>query len=999
MALPSTVTSRAEGNEFVATTGMEISVQTGFAIRTGFYLTNSGSYGVDVTMVTNNTELAFDFISGVQSEISLPAGSTRLIPFDFYGLKDVSGPVAGSTGPAGTGAYTVSPVLTVRSKINNQTDPEGTIRVRITGYVTGAINRSAVVGPQPDIAPQHPSGFLVLTGKLSDGGKPYNQLQWKNPSTGYYFEEYQLQYSDTNTQSASWADVSSASLSFDRKYEINGESLTNITVGSDSIDSYYYGTPTGLVGNEDYLDQNLSFDSDYYYRIRGVHYGLDQSTVMTTTDWVYGYAVNDLSYDGLNNDILTGLVTGSSTLPSDNSVDPSTILNAKTAKKQAMITYLKDGESDININSKFNSELTERNISLQDFTDNFSGYHVVVPVGYAVGSKTVGKAAIETGDRILDSNSSEVKVLLKLQSNSLVAGRGGDGGDGGWIRGELRSQMTSARTTKVIVVYTGTQPSTEGRNGDAAIKITNSDITEFKIFAHYSSKIYGGGGGGAGGDTTWFTNPVLARSVGINNRIQITGGANGQVLSVTENENRRNEQTYVFSVKDIVGVTMAGIGGGGQGFTSKGGLNIYRNLLHIQGNGSLEGPGAGTERSYQQKIGQGGTGGVFGAIGDRLQSEDALSIESNRNYRSNARLPGLAGYAIDAQSANYTTYQSANFRSNLFYITKPAASSDVSSINGFFARWTADQKAYNAGTTQATDNQTVEKWEAVEYASALSSTIPYLEQTTNSRKPYFRNSTSRADTKYFGQKAHIGFAGNLKHMRFYNVVDEDANDTYFRSNMPGFEVFYNLIPRTDGFDYRQFNANGHYPLTFKLHQWGKNNNTSKMYTRDLKVVESMGLEDNRFTFKDQFWGGEGGFLNPSSSFVYNVSVKKINSNRFVHEVYSGTELQSSNTIINRELYFNSDNTAYLGDQVQAGGGASFCISDIILFNKALSDSERQAVNTFLVNKNRVFYTATVTDITGTNYTNTLNKQSSQIPTNTLLMNNGMAGYIITPESP
>ena len=996
MALPSTVTSRAEGNEFVATTGMEISVQTGFAIRTGFYLTNSGSYGVDVTMVTNNTDLAFDFISGVQSEISLPAGSTKLIPFDFYGLKDVSGPVAGSTGPAGTGAYTVSPILTVRSKINNQTDPEGTIRVRITGYVTGAINRSAVVGPQPDIAPQHPSGFLVLTGKLSDAGKPYNQLQWRNPSTGYYFEEYQLQYSDTNTQSASWADVSSASLSFDRKYEINGESLTNINVGSDSINSYYYGTPTGLVGNEDYLDENLPFDSDYYYRIRGVHYGLDQSTVMTTTDWVYGYAVNDLSYDGLNNDILTGLVTGSSTLPNDNSVDPSTILNAKTAKKQAMITHLKDGESDININSKFNSELTARNISLQNFTDNFSGYHVVVPVGYTVGSKTAGKAAIETGDQILDSNSSEVKVLLKLKKDSLVAGKGGDGGNGGFINSQMQRAASggpNARPTYVLV-YTGTRPSTDGADGEPAIRITDSNITEFKIFADYSAKIYGGGGGGAGGDTTWRAFSVLQDR---NNSLLGTSRLEGS-LNSGDALTGHGDNTVRHSIRHIAGISMAGVGGGGQGFVSQGGLNVRRNLLHIEGNGGLEGPGSGTQKNHTAKIGKGGTGGVFGAIGEILVNEDALSIENSRNrgYDSNAKLPGLAGYAIDGASANSSTYSAANFRANLFYIVKPAGTSDVSSMNGFFARWTADQKAYNTGTTQATDNQTVEKWEAVEYASALSSTIPYLEQTTNGYKPYFRNSTSRADTKYFGQKAHIGFAGNLKHMRFYNVVDEDANDTYFRSNMPGFEVFYNLIPRTDGFDYRQFNANGHYPLTFKLHQWGKNNNTSKMYTRDLKVVESMGLEDNRFVFKDQFWGGESGFLNPSSSFVYNVSMKKINSNRFVHEVYSDTKLQSSNTVINSKIYFNSTDTAYLGDQVEAGAGASFCISDIILFNKALSEEERRAVNAFLINKNRVFNISDVSSVTGVNHRDTIDIQSNRIPTNTLLMNNGMAGYIILP---
>jgi len=988
MALPSAVTSRAEGNEFVATTGMEISVQTGFAIRTGFYLTNSGNYGVDVTMVTNNPDLAFDFISGVQSEISLPAGATRLIPFDFYGLKDVSGPVLGSTGPAGTGVYTASPVLTVRSKINNETDPQGTIRVRITGYVTGAINRSAVIGPQPDIPPQHPSGFLVLTGKLSDSGKPYNQLQWKNPSTGYYFEEYQLQYSDTNTQSASWADVSSASLSFERKYEINGQSTFNITIGTDEIDSYYYGTPTGLIGNETYLDENLNFDSDYYYRIRGVHYGLNQSTVTTTTDWVYGYAVNDLSYDGLNNDILTGLVTGSSTLPNDNSVDPSTILKAKTAKKQAMITYLKDGESDININSKFNSELTSRNISLQDFTDNFSGYHVVVPANYVVGSKTVGKAAIETGDQILDSNGFEVKVLLKLKKGSLVAGRGGNGGNGGWVHSRFDPKYGIRAVDDYVLKYIGKEESTDGANGGPAISITNSNITEFKIFADYSAKIYGGGGGGAGGDTTWMSFTVLQ-----NKPFNIIDSGGEPYVSFRTRESG-------FSIKNIAGVTMAGIGGGGQGFDSKGGLNLRRNLLYTQGNGSLEGPGSGTEQSKEQKIGKGGAGGVFGSMGEFLENEEAfqISLYQNRSFDSYAMLPGLGGYSIDAQSADYTTYQAANFRSNLFYITKPIGSSNVSSINGFFARWTADEKAYNTGTTQATDNQTVEKWEAVEYASSLSSTIPYLEQATNDYKPYFRNSASHADTKYFGAGSYIGFAGEQKHMRFYNVVDADAAETYFRSNMPGFEVFYNLIPRTDGFSYRQFNANGHYPLTFKLHQWGKNTNPSKMYTVDLKVVESMGLEDNRFVFKDQFWGGESGFLNPSSSFVYNVSMKKINSNRFVHEVYSDTKLQSSNTVINSEVYFNNDDTAFLGDTVSGEGGASFCISDIILFNKALSQSEREAVNAFLINKNRVFNTVTVDSITGTNRQTTIDKQKTN-PTNTLLMNNGMAGYIVLPLNP
>lgn len=994
MTLPSTVTSREQGNTFIASTGMEISVQTGFAIRTGFYLTNSGNYGVDVTVVAGDNDLAFDFISGVESTISLPAGATRLVPFDFYGLKDVSGPVAGSTGPAGTGAYKAHPLIEVRSQINNQADPEGEIRVDITGYVTGAISRSAVVGSQPDIPPEHPSGFLVLTGSFDDSGKPYNQLEWKNPSTGYYFENYQLQYSVTNTQSASWINLSSASLSFDRQYEINQQSLNDINVSTDIIDSYYYGSPTGLIGNQDYLHDNLSFDTDHYYRIRGVHYDLDQSTVRTTSDWVYGYSVGDLSYDGLNNDILTGLVTGSSTLPDNNSVDPSTILNAKTIKKQAMVTYLKDNESDVNINSKFNQELNNRNLTLQTFTDNFSGYHVVVSDGYTVGSKTEGKAAIETGGQIKNANNSEVKTLLILGKNSLIAGKGGDGGDGGWIKGEFVTGGARHRVRNIIQ-YVGTAPSTDGSNGEAAIKITDNNITEFKIFADYTTKIYGGGGGGGGGDTTWTSDRVLDyfNNTPINlGQFDITIAEDPTNVVLTKNAGYgRSATTLSLTVLDLIGLSMAGIGGGGQGFVSKGGKNIKRNLNYLEGNGSLEGPGSGTSKNFAQRIGSGGNGGVFGAMGKGQDNEDALFIKENynRGYRSNAKLPGLAGYAIDAQAANAAAYSLSNFRSNLFYIKRSKANLSMSGIDGFFARWTSDEKAYNSGTTQATNGQTVEKWEAAEYATALNSNVPYLEQTTNNIRPHFVSSGN--DVKYFGSGSAICFAGN-KLMIFKNVLDADAADTYFRNSMEGFDLFYNIIPVTDGFGFNQFPGNrGHSRGFFNLHSWGLDTNKSYLYNDSIKVVESMGLKENRFSFKDQFWGSGSGFEKPQSSFVYNVCMKKINSNRFIHDVYSGTNLQSSNTIINSNLYFNESDLATLG-----GDASSFCISDILLFSKHLSTAEREAVNTFLVNKNRVFNLTNVSSITGSNRSEEITKQSNQVPTNTLEMKNGMAGYIVLP---
>ena len=93
-----TVTNRAQGNNYVGATGIEFAVQTGFCIRTGFYITNSGSDTMLMSLSTTNNYEAFEFISGVNEEVVITLGSTKLIPFNFKGIKDSSGP-SNASGP------------------------------------------------------------------------------------------------------------------------------------------------------------------------------------------------------------------------------------------------------------------------------------------------------------------------------------------------------------------------------------------------------------------------------------------------------------------------------------------------------------------------------------------------------------------------------------------------------------------------------------------------------------------------------------------------------------------------------------------------------------------------------------------------------------------------------------------------------------------------------------------------------------------------------------
>ena len=84
MAVPSAVTQRKEGNTFVAESGMLVSGVTGFGIRTGFYLTNSGNYPIRTELADGaNYPMIFDFPSG--NSFTINPGQNKIIRSRQYG--------------------------------------------------------------------------------------------------------------------------------------------------------------------------------------------------------------------------------------------------------------------------------------------------------------------------------------------------------------------------------------------------------------------------------------------------------------------------------------------------------------------------------------------------------------------------------------------------------------------------------------------------------------------------------------------------------------------------------------------------------------------------------------------------------------------------------------------------------------------------------------------------------------------------------------------------
>lgn len=994
MALPTTVTNRAELNEHVSQTGMEFAVQTGHALRTGFYLTNSGNATMTMSISTQNVYDAFDIISGINESISINAGTTKFIPFDFYGYKPISGPyLSDISGPAGTGSYNTYLDLRFSSEQDGRNDPAGTIRVYLTGYVTGYYQRNGV-----EFKPSHPSGFLVLKNEYGTNGFPKNTLYWQHPETGYYFDKYQIQYSDDHT--STWNDLTT--LEFE-------QIRSTTTIKGVSFETFLYGTPTGLVGNQTYSHENLDFQTDYYYRIRGEHYdGLTRSDLISYSDWVYGYPVEDFEQNITNNDIKTGLVTGSTTLL-DNTINPDGIINCETSEKGAFKIYFKNLEENINLKSKFDEEIEKRGINLNAFdplspsTHSFTGVHFINPKNYIVGSTDSTKAGIETGDKIVDSSNNEIKTVLFLEKGSVVAGKGGAGGNGGYIK--ITDVNVNGDDRYITINEGGVAQfglSTVGENGTDAIKITDSTINEFQIQADNTARIYGGGGGGGGGDTTYLI-PIL-EAIELNkfknlniegNEISLdlinnviasrVGGSSDNGFFYTELFNFSNIK---IEKKDLMGIHNAGVGGGGMTFLkSSGGKFVYNNYFPVDSFGSFYRPGIGTKINLLNKMSSGGNGGYFGEDGNSPEDFWLRGFQTinGRIGETNSFKGGYAGYAINA--LNNTNYSEANFRTKLFFIKKYT---EPSNINGFLCRWSANDLTYNnySTTTLATNGQKIQRWNSVEYNSNLINQ-PYI-QGSNGNLNDSRSPSWIESEEYFNENSCVHFH-DYQYAYFKNLVDNTLTDALLINNdIKEFDIFYNIYPSSDTSPQFNSSSRAHENFDYVLHVWSTPAQYKQVqigvtrrqiflpyfYNKDGFITESLGLGlDNLTKAKDFSYGRNQNSNLKNFSFVYNIASKRRSSGIVEYKMYSNNKLIGNS--LTRSPSFDFIDEPVLGSvhDLTLGGvylgaidlwpnsiaslwdyGAnkktSFKISDILIFTRRLNSIERDNVSSYLNSKNR-----------------------------------------------
>ena len=527
MALPSTVTQRAEGNDFVDSTGVLVSGVTGFALRTGFYLTNSGNYPIE-TRISTSENFAFDIPSGIDEPIVILAGETTLIPFDFNATMPNTGPTSwgvgagSSTGPDHHGTWAAKLNLNFRSAYDSQEDPEGTISVYITGQATG---RSTQTPSGPglqdwcDTLPEKPTGVLVKS-SYAPNGRPQAELHWQHPATGYYLVRYKLESAqDINNDNTSATGTWSHETYFNINYtdvtvpsEIyQGPSLTTSTTNS-TFPYRKYASPTGIFqrytrgtdNNEEtsYGEVTFSdraFDIDHYYRIKSEYFNQANGATIFESPYVYAYPVTDFKAS-LPADVAAGLESGNTTLPSSSSSN----IKVDRQRPQALEIYLNNGQPNINLYDTVTDELASRSIdktwlTTGDANYTFSGIHWIIPETYRVGSTDSSKAGVDTGSQLLNSSTThqqEITGVLIMEAQSAIFGKGGDGGNGGHVTIE----QFDVNVEKPSVSIGTITASTDGAAGTAAIRISDSNIDKFSIRKDATAQIAGGGGGGGAGD-------------------------------------------------------------------------------------------------------------------------------------------------------------------------------------------------------------------------------------------------------------------------------------------------------------------------------------------------------------------------------------------------------------------------------------------------------------------------------------------------------------------
>jgi len=1049
MAIPSTVTQRAQGNTFVAESGMLVSGVTGFGIRTGFYLTNSGNYPIETKLETPDSyPTAFDFPSG--TSFTLTPGKNKFIPFEvIFAQANTSPPVSSaySTGPDMHGKYEEYFYLNTTSELNGQPDSDGRIRMRITGQVTGfgagtVGSQGGSQGPFTATKPAYPSGFRAVN-QYGENGKPESILRWFHPDTGYYFSRYKIEYAG-NIDTVPGASSPTGLWSGLATYDVNYDYVTaQSTQYYNSFTLKKYATNTGInqlysrgtEGNRDsnygeYTGQDLGFNADYYYRIKGQYVDY-HNAISYESEYVYAYPVDNFNVDITNSDVNNGLLSGSTTLPSSSSAN----IKNSAGSPQAMYVYFEDGQSDINLKTLFDAELTSRGIDNTYFrstssTYAFTGVHFVVPDNYTVGSKTPAVAGITSGDRIEDDAGTEIITVLDLNVNSSVVGIGGAGGDGGFTDINRPGQPTYViNKGKVQIQNRETTASTIGGQGSAAIYISATDISKFTIRKNSTAEIYGGGGGGGGGDPYFWPKAFQLRPEGEDDVFQLEGFLVSSVRKT--NLNSANLDTNIdiaklvpwsraatkptasnfqeqYKLSDILGTQLAGVGGGGQGFgISLGGASLKEGTdakFEAQ-RGGFEAAGLGTPSDINIKISPGGNGGSFGEDGSTAFNANASQFFKADLGDAEPANGGNAGEAIKviAGNSNYSSFKD-------LVVFKDYLAPTVSNFPALLAHFSADSGVYDndAGTNAAADGDNVHVWRSVNDASNIylqSTSIPEL--TTYSKPKFYSSSTDY--TQYFNNQKVVFFDGRQDAFCLEGLVKSGK----LEAGMEGFEIIYFLAPfsnysgnKVNRFSpfHRAGDKNGSFRTGkgserhgkrsvygWCLHQWsniGGGDNVSQSFEKPSMFYdpqgntrEGAGLPDKQqIVFRD-FTGG----INPNRAWMYSISAMR-EGNNIKYAVYNNLNVMSqANYSSNRFSWIPKPIIGLSKSHWTKDGSCSFygSISDIFIFKTSLTDKERKSLYNYIVN-------------------NKLGIQSSAARTdendrNTLDMNNGFAGFNIGPS--
>ena len=1065
MSIPSSVTSRIPGNEFLGVTGMSVTGVTGFGIRTGFYLTNSGNYPITTEISYNESfsPKSFNFPSGQSFEIV--AGQNKFIPFEFVFAQDNfgSGPDVTSTGPDNNGLYTQTFRLDTVSQFNGQSDPSGRILFQFTGQVSGF---SAAIGAQGAAVtapkPQYPSGFRAVT-DFSKDGRPQATLRWYHPNTGYYLTQYSIEYAG-NIDTVAGAGSPTGVWSGLHTFEINDELqyFDGSAFASNPFTMKKYATNTGInqlysKGTANNRDSNYGeyvaalpgFDSDYYYRIKG-QYKDKNDAINYESEYVYAYPVDNFDVKITNNDINNGLLSGTTTLPSSSS---SNIKNS-AGSPEALYIYFEDGQSDINLKTVFDNEMISRGLvdangdpDLTRFRAgasnySFTGVHFVVPETFTVGSKTLGTAAITTGGRIEDDAGTEVTVVLDLEKSSMVAGHGGHGGDGGFTdiaRTEAAQRLLYKG--EVVVGDKNVTPSTDGRNGTAAIYIDQTNISKLTIRKDASAKIYGGGGGGGGGDPFFWPKSFQIRensiaTLDIEGMIQSpqaklninSADLDSDITLQTKAYQRKGRSfttTITFSqsykLSDILGTQLAGVGGGGQGFgISLGGASLKEgsDAIFTDTQGSIQAAALGSTDNINNKTSPGGNGGEFGADGQGALNVNAGEFFYNTTDAEPAS-GGEAGEAIKIIDGN-SNYSGIG---NLL-IFKNFKTLNTTNYPLLLAHFDAGTNVYSdtGGSVAASNGDSVRIWKSVNDPTNIyfqNTSIPNFINGWSS--PILYTSTTNY-TKYFNNQPVLFFDQNAAAAPYANggalmCLEGMVRSGKLDKNMESFEIIYLLAPFSDYTNnavpkHSPFHRPGHNNGSFRkgqsgerngrksvwgwpLHQWsdiGRGDyseylpqeswqNPNLFYDTQGTTVEGAGLPNpHRLRFTD-FTNG----INPGRAWMYSVSARK-RGNHILYGVYNNLNLVSNSS-------FEADQFSWIPKPLIGGtkthhptnGNTNWygSISDILIFKASLTKKERAAIFNYLCSKKLQI--------------NSSSDKTDETKRNTLDMQNGFAGFNIGPS--